>query len=154
MDRCIWAIQIAVALGIRFVVECILFQRPSYNQATRHIGRDKYNLQRFVSFASANRDATRFADAEHFGIHRKIEQYLGFSWGRMSALAGRWHAWGCGWPSRICCCAWAITSCCWSAPSAPQPEPARLPGAADSLLIACGSNDSFLSHAGCFRPAG
>ena len=35
----------------------------------------------FVSFASANRDATRFADAERFDIHRTIEQHLGFGWG-------------------------------------------------------------------------
>ena len=35
----------------------------------------------FVSFASANRDATRFADGERFDIHRTIEQHLGFGWG-------------------------------------------------------------------------
>jgi cytochrome P450 len=34
-----------------------------------------------VSFASANRDETRFANAERFDIHRHIEQHLGFSWG-------------------------------------------------------------------------
>jgi cytochrome P450 len=35
----------------------------------------------FVSFASANRDATRFTDGERFDIHRTIEQHLGFGWG-------------------------------------------------------------------------
>lgn len=35
----------------------------------------------FVSFASANRDETRFADAERFDIHRSLAQHLGFGWG-------------------------------------------------------------------------
>jgi cytochrome P450 len=35
----------------------------------------------FVSFASANRDETRFADAGRFDIHRAIDQHLGFGWG-------------------------------------------------------------------------
>jgi cytochrome P450 len=35
----------------------------------------------FVSFASANRDETRFAHAERFDVHRSIDQHLGFGWG-------------------------------------------------------------------------
>jgi cytochrome P450 len=35
----------------------------------------------FVSFASANRDETRFASPERFDIHRAIDQHLGFGWG-------------------------------------------------------------------------
>ena len=34
-----------------------------------------------MSFASANRDETRFADAGRFDIHRAIYQHLGFGWG-------------------------------------------------------------------------
>src|SRR6185295_7300095 len=53
----------------------------------------------FVSFASANTWA--------------------LAGGRISVSAGRWDAWACEWPLRSCCRAWAITSCCWNAPSAP-----------------------------------
>jgi cytochrome P450 len=35
----------------------------------------------FVSFASANRDETRFAHAERFDMHRSIDQHLGFGGG-------------------------------------------------------------------------
>jgi hypothetical protein len=90
----------------------------------------------FVSFASANRDATRFADAERFDIHRTIESapglWLGAAYLHWPAAGAPGAAGGfrgaAAAPGRLRAAAEARRA-------HPQPEPARLPDVADSLLI-------------------
>ena len=44
----------------------------------------------FVSFASANRDESRFVDPERFDMHRAIDWHLGFGWGPHLCIGRPW----------------------------------------------------------------